>query len=226
MTPSPERAAWLSHQILPHEPALRAWLRRRQIENLDVDDIVQETYAVLAALPAVAHIHAPRAYAFQTAKSVILRHLRRARIVRIDALGDAALLDAAGDEPSPERQASAREELRQVIALVDALPPKRREAFRLRKMEGLSQRDVAQRMGISEGTVEKHVGHALNSLMAAMEHDGAQALSEQAVAGFRRNRRGGMGEIRRPRLQVMSAVPRALPGRVLDRRDTLPIQGT
>jgi len=173
MIPYRERAEWLSRHVLPHEPALRAWLRRRKVDGLDVDDIVQETYALLAATPTIAHIFAPRAYAFQTAHSVILRHLRRARVVRIDALGEAPLIDVAADEPSPERETWAREELRQVIALIDALPPKRREAFRLRKLEGLSQRDVAQRMGISEGTVEKHIGHALHTLMDAMKHGDA-----------------------------------------------------
>jgi RNA polymerase sigma-70 factor (ECF subfamily) len=43
------------------------------VAGLEPDDIVQETYAVLAGLPSVAHIQSPRAYAFQTAQSIILR---------------------------------------------------------------------------------------------------------------------------------------------------------
>ncbi|MBC7168934.1 MAG: RNA polymerase subunit sigma-24, partial [Phenylobacterium sp.] len=46
---SKERAVWLAQRILPHEPALRAWLSRRTA-GLEVDDIVQETYAILAGL--------------------------------------------------------------------------------------------------------------------------------------------------------------------------------
>ena len=45
------------------------------------------------------------------------------------------------------------------------LPPKCREAFALRKVEGLSQREVALRMGVSENTVEKHVGKGLRILL-------------------------------------------------------------
>jgi RNA polymerase sigma factor (sigma-70 family) len=166
---SPERARWLAQQILPHEPALRGWLRRRQVNGLDPDDIVQETYAVLAGLPGVAHIVSPRAYAFQTAQSIILRHLRRARVVRIDAVGDASDLDAVLDAPSPEQQAAARQDLRFALAVIAAMPPKRRQAFTLRKIEGLSQREIARRMGISESTVEKHIGHALHMLMDAVK---------------------------------------------------------
>lgn len=172
MIPSHARSAWLAQHILPHEPALRAWLRRRRIEGLETDDVVQETYAVLAALPAVGHIGSPRAYAFQTAQSLVLRHLRRARIVRIDAIGDIEALTTALDEPSPERQTSAREELRRVWILINKLPAKCREAFLLRKIEGLSQRQIAERMGISESTVEKHIGRALRTLMAAIRDGG------------------------------------------------------
>jgi len=177
MIPPHERSSWLARHILPHEPALRAWLFRRRVNGLETDDIIQETYAVLAALPAVEHIASPRAYAFQTANSIILRHLRRARIVRIDAIGDVESLDAALDEPSPEQQASARQDLRRVNELIAALPAKRREAFMLRKVEGLSQRNVALQMGISESTVEKHISRALRTLMAAMK-TGGTAMSQ------------------------------------------------
>ncbi|WP_372784547.1 RNA polymerase sigma factor [Phenylobacterium sp.] len=175
MFPSRDRASWLACHILPHEPALRAWLHRRRVDGLETDDIVQETYAVLAGLAAVEHIDSPRAYAFQTAQSIILRHLRRARIVRIDAIGDIDLLGAAIDEPSPERQASSRQELRRVTELIAGLPAKCREAFTLRKIEGLSQRDVARRMGISENTVEKHIGRALRTLMSTMKNGGTSS---------------------------------------------------
>jgi RNA polymerase sigma factor (sigma-70 family) len=172
MNTASERTIWLARYVLPHEPALRAWLRRRAVDGLETDDIVQETYAVLAGLASVDHIDAPRAYAFQTAQSVILRHLRRARIVRIDAIEDIDVVAAATDEPSPERQTSARQELRRVSELIAGLPNKCREAFTLRKVEGLSQREVARQMGISESTVEKHIGRALRTLMNAMKHGG------------------------------------------------------
>jgi DNA-directed RNA polymerase specialized sigma24 family protein len=57
MSFSDERAIWLGRQVLPHEPALRAWLRRRRLGGLDVDDIIQETYSRLMTAESVQHVH-------------------------------------------------------------------------------------------------------------------------------------------------------------------------
>lgn len=179
MAPLVERTSWISRHVTPHEPALRAWLRRRVVAGIDVDDIVQETYAVLAGLAGVDHIRSPRAYAFQTAHSIIRLYLRRARIVRFEPLDDTDLSVTAADTPSPEHQVAVRQELRRLERLIQALPQRRREAFILHKIEGLSQRDVAQRMGISESVVEKQIGRALRSLMDAVgrgDVQGAETL--------------------------------------------------
>ena len=176
MLPSRERALWIAREILPHEPALRAWLRHRRVAGLEVDDIIQETYAVLADLAAVDHILSPRAYAFQTARSLIVRHCRRAKIVRMDALDDGDFDAIALDAPSPEQHASAREELRHVADLIGRLPARCREALMLRRVEGLSQREVARRMGISEHTVEKHIGRALRDLVRAFRSGGGARI--------------------------------------------------
>lgn len=179
---SSDRNAWLAQHILPNEPNLRAWLQRHRLNGLETDDVIQETYAVLANLPDVTHIESPQAYAFQTAKSLVLRHFRRARIVRIDAVGDIELLSAATYEPSPEQQVSAREDLNRVREMIAGLPAKCREAFSLRKVHGRSQREVAARMGISESTVEKHVGNALRILMSRMKTGGAEISRETPAA--------------------------------------------
>ena len=167
-----ERAIWLARHVLPHEPALRAWLSRRPLAGLEVDDIVQETYAILAALERVDHIQTPRTYMFEIAKSVVRRSLRRSRIVAFEALAEAEGMEPSSPEPSPETVAADRQELSRIAALIAGLPAKCREAFTLRKVHGLSQREVAQRMGVSENTVEKHVGKGIGVLMTALGRGG------------------------------------------------------
>jgi RNA polymerase sigma-70 factor (ECF subfamily) len=167
-----ERAIWLARHALPHEGALRAWLARRPLAGLEVDDIVQETYAILAGLQSVDHILNGRTYMFEVAKSVVMRALRRSRIVAFEALAEAEGMEPPSEAPSPETVAVDRQELTRIAALIAGLPAKCREAFTLRKVHGLSQREVAQRMGVSENTVEKHVGKGIGILMNALGRGG------------------------------------------------------
>ena len=193
---SQERAVWLARHVLPHEAQLRAWLGRRVLADLEVDDIVQETYAILAGLPQVDHIQAPRSYMFEVAKSVVLQAMRRGRIVAFEALAEAEGLEPPCQDPSPETIAADRQELGRIAALIAALPTRCREAFTLRKVHGLSQREVALRLGVSENTVEKHVGKGLGLLMTAMGRGGKgrfQASRDRdlrrAASGTREQRR-------------------------------------
>ncbi|MEG3086895.1 sigma-70 family RNA polymerase sigma factor [Sphingomonas sp. PB4P5] len=174
---TPERALWLTQHILVHEPELRSWLNRRSVPGLDVDDIVQESYAILAGLEAVDHIYRPRIYFFEVAKSVILRSFRQSRVIAFSALADFDALLIPDDTPSPEMVAAGRQELGLLARLIDELPPKCREAFVLRKVRGLSQREVAIAMGVSENTIEKHIGKALGLLGSIIGHGGSHRKS-------------------------------------------------
>ena len=156
-----ERALWLTQNIVLHEAELRSWLARRSVPGLDIDDVIQESYAILAGLGAVEHIYRPRTYFFEVAKSVILQSFRQKRVIAFSALAEFDALVIPDDSPSPETIAAGRQELGRLAELIDGLPTKCRQAFVLRKVRGLSQREVAQTMGISENTVEKHIGKAL-----------------------------------------------------------------
>jgi RNA polymerase sigma-70 factor (ECF subfamily) len=162
------RARWLAECVLPHEPRLRSWLARHRVVDLDVDDIVQEAYAVLAELQNVDHIRNPRNYLYSVAHSILLQHVRRQRIVSIEAMADLEHLGLYSDEPTPDEALSDFQELREIAQLLAGLPRRCREAFTLRKIEGLSQREIAGRMHIAESTVEKHISKALNLLSIAM----------------------------------------------------------
>lgn len=171
------RALWIADYILPHERELRRWLATRLPAGVEVDDVVQEAYAVLADIESVQHIRDPRAYLFTTAKSVLLQQVRRARIVRFETVAELRLLDIESDEPGPERKAAAGEELRYITHLIAALPAKAKQAFVLRRLEGVSQKEIAERMKISESTVEKHIIKALRVLMEGMKGSKERAVT-------------------------------------------------
>jgi RNA polymerase sigma factor (sigma-70 family) len=184
-----DRTRWFLRNILPHEPALRGWLSRRQPIGLDADDIIQESYAILADLDQVDAIRNPRAYLFQVARSVISQHVRRARVVAIHTVGELSELERADERPSPEQVTIDRDELRRLAEAIGAMPAKAQEAFILRRVEGLSQREISQRMAISENTVEKHISRGLRFLIDWFGHGGkalakASREREMEVASF------------------------------------------
>ena len=156
-----ERTRWFLRNILPHEPALRGWLSRSTPSGIDADDVIQEAYTILAELETVDTIRYPRAYLFQVARSVIMRHVRRARIVPIHTVDDIERLEHLDDAASPEQHTIDRDELRQLARAIAAMPHKTREAFVLRRVKGVSQREIAARMRISENTVETHISRGI-----------------------------------------------------------------
>lgn len=161
--PGAARAHWLREHVLPHEPWLRRWLQRRGLDQ-DVEDIVQESYALLIQAERVDHVRHPRNYFCQTARSVILRKARRDAIVRIECTACGEMPDLACDSPLPDREVEARQELARVLASIDALPARTRSVFMLRRIEGLSLNATADRLGISQSSVEKHLRAAMRML--------------------------------------------------------------
>lgn len=174
--------AWVGSEILPHEREVRAWLRRT-LDPADIEDVVQEAYCQIARLGSVAHIRSGRAYFFTTARNIVLMQLRRARVVRIDSVTEIDNLNIVLDEPSPERVAGGRRELDRVRRLIEGLPDRCRRIFELRKIEGLSQREVAQKLGVTEHVVENDVGKGLKLILKAIaegERNAERALTEMA----------------------------------------------
>jgi RNA polymerase sigma factor (sigma-70 family) len=177
-----DRALWLARHVLPHEPMLRAWLQRRIVPGIDVDDVVQETYARLSQIESVEEVRDPRSYMFQAAHSIIVSHVRRSRIVSIQAMAHLDALETPADEPDPEAQALARDELNRLALAIAAMPERIRDVFVMRRVHGLSQREVAGRLGLSESTVEKHMSKGFRHLSALFGR-GGKAQPRASSAG-------------------------------------------
>lgn len=189
-----ERALWLARHVLPHEPALRAWLHGRQPPGLEVDDIVQETYARLIQTESIEQIRNIRTYTFQTAYSVIASHLRRTKVVSFQTVSDMEALGLSAADPTPEQLTIGRDELQRLAEAIAALPGKVREVFVLRRIEELPQRQVAERLGLSESTVEKHMARGFLLLMDRFGRGGNPPAGASRVAGTEANKTDGQAK--------------------------------
>ena len=171
-----EIVAWVGSNIIPHEGDLRARLRRMAVPEEEIGEIVQDAYVRIAQLDSVSHIQNGRAYLFTAARSVLLQRVRRDRIVRIDSMTEMEALTLADDDPGPERRVSARMHLEHVRALIEALPEPCRQIFELRRVQGVPQREIAERLGLNEHKVESEARRGLKLILRALAEQGVDPL--------------------------------------------------
>jgi RNA polymerase sigma-70 factor (ECF subfamily) len=171
-----ERALWLSRNILPHEFALGRLITRWRLPvGLEAEDIIQEAYAKIASLPSVAGILSPRSYFFQVARSIFLMHIRRTKLVSIDAVADLEQLNSIDYSLSPEIEVSDREQLRHLAEAVAILPEPNRSALLLRVIHELSHNEIAHRLGMSANAVQKMLAKSLSLLADQIGRGGKEA---------------------------------------------------
>lgn len=131
-------------------------------------DIVQDTYLRLARQTSESRVGNPRAFVFRIARNLALDHLRLTAI-HARSVTQGLRENIASDAPSAETALADRQRLLLLRAAIDGLPPRCREVFMLRQIEGLNQGEIAQRMGISRNMVEKHIRHGLALCMAQLD---------------------------------------------------------
>lgn len=134
------------------------------------EDLTQELYLKLADRSGGPPADNLTALLYRIAINLLLDRQRsdRRRATRDAAWREATAVRLGGEDlaldPSPDDAAAARERLRQLIEAASELPPQMGRAFRLHKLEGLSQAETAHRMGLSAKSVEKHVSAAIKAL--------------------------------------------------------------
>lgn len=179
---------WFVDEVLPLESRLMRMLRRYSIGDA-VPDLRQEVYTrVYEAVVRDGVPAAPAAaYVFRTARNLLIDQARRARVVSFDLVAELEELpDAPRDEWSPERTVAARAELRLLERALAALPRRCREIVSLRRVEGLSQKEIAARLGIAEGTVEKQVTLGMRALAESLAEQGVEAAASWLARARRR----------------------------------------
>ena len=162
---SDERAVWLATEVMPHEPAVRAWLLRARNSESDIDDTIQDSYARLICLEDVSTIGNVRSYFFRTARSATVDRIRRQSVIPIDAVMHIDAMHIPESVASPEDHVIGRNELSILSQMVSSLPDKTRKIFMFSRVDGLPQKEISRITGVPESTVEKHITKAFLMLM-------------------------------------------------------------
>lgn len=156
-----DRRKLLLSQILGYRGALQRYLRRFTRGAEDIDDLVQETYVRVCAMPEGQVIESPRALIFRIARNLAVDRARQAANRATDSVADFEPLDVSSPESGPDERADARRRFESFCAAVDELPPICRRVFVLRKVYQLSHEEIAEVLGMAHSTIEKHVAKGL-----------------------------------------------------------------
>lgn len=157
-------------EVLECEGLLRACLFRYTRNVADVDELLQETYARLLSAQdkSSTEVRSVRAFALTVARNVALDWLRHRDIVPINLVADIAALDVLDESAQVEEIVNAHQELALLAECVAELPKRCRQALMLRRVYGLSQREIAERLCIKESTVEQLLARAVRRCAEAL----------------------------------------------------------
>jgi RNA polymerase sigma factor (sigma-70 family) len=156
---------------LEFEGVLRACLHRYARNAADVDELLQETYAHLLGAGAAKgreEVRSIRAFALTVARNVALSWLRHRQVVPIELVADLEALELLDETGQVDEIVNTHQELALLTAAVASLPNRCRQVFTLRKVYGLSQKEIAAELGISENTVEQHLAKGMRLCSAAL----------------------------------------------------------
>jgi RNA polymerase sigma factor (sigma-70 family) len=159
---------------LENEVALKRFLRRFIKSREGADDLAQEAFLRAFAAESNRAIESPKAFLFKVARNLALNELARQSSATITTLGDFEGQEVLEDssQAAVDDAVDGRERIRMLARAIAALPPQCAKVFILRKMQGLSQKEIAARLNISVRTVENHVALGLVRCRAYMRAHG------------------------------------------------------
>jgi RNA polymerase sigma factor (sigma-70 family) len=169
-----DQARWFAEEVQPHEPLLRAYLQKQFPALADVDDVVQESHLRLLKARERGPIASAKAYLFAIARNVAIGAFRKNRKIAgfpVNEIGGWDILEA---DTNVVESASLQQEVSLAAEAIDRLPGRCREIVVLRALHGLSHKEIAVQLGLSEQTVRVQVARGMKKC--------AQFLRERGVS--------------------------------------------
>lgn len=154
-------------RLYRHE--LVVWVARFVGCRETAKDLVQESYLILARQAAAGTIAQPRGFLYRTAKNLALDYLRHKKVT--DRYAMEAEVRHKDTVYSAERAVTADKQVERFAATLANLPSLTREVFCLIKLDGLSYREAASRLNLSERQVERHLLKAMLDCRKNLEED-------------------------------------------------------
>lgn len=150
-------SAWFVREIMPFEANLMHYLQRNWRNASEIADLRQEVYARVLAAAQERIPDNPKHFLLVCARNLLIDLVRREHVVPMESFGDFDALGIASTGAEPDRLIIEHEELSRMEAALEQLPARTREAIALAYFQGLSGKDIAKRMGISQSRVSHYL---------------------------------------------------------------------
>ncbi|MGY8696589.1 MAG: RNA polymerase sigma factor [Verrucomicrobiia bacterium] len=157
-----EEGRWFAENLQPHEAMLRAWLQSRYQSGVDIDDVIQEAYVKILAVRKGKPINAPKAFLFATARNIALNAMRYAKVRGENIVAQLDDIDVLDERAGVHETVARNQELEILTKAIQSLPDRCRQIFTLRKVYGMTQREIANKLNISARTVNAQISIGVN----------------------------------------------------------------
>ena len=140
-----------------HLSGLKSFLSRMLSNPHDVEDVVQETFIRAHLAERHSQIEQPKSYLFKIARNVALNQFRQDMRRPTDFIEDYNPASVLLNDDTLEDEVLAQEKFEILCGAVASLPPKCRKVYLMRRVYGMSYKDIASALDLSVKTVEKHL---------------------------------------------------------------------
>ena len=145
-----------------------------KIEN-EIDDTLQDVFVkIWLNRHKISSAETFNSYIFTITKNEVLNLIRSN--LRDHSFKEELFLRSVAEEYQTPNSVEFNEIKAGIDKIVESLPEKRKQVFILSRTEGLSNKEIAQQMNISEKTVEDHVTHAIKHLKKTMKDMGMVSI--------------------------------------------------
>jgi len=172
----PENVQWFAEQVYAHDTALKGYLRSAFPTVRDVEDIVQESYLRVWRRQLARPITFAKGFLFKVARRLALDSLRRTRSSPFNVVTDIEALHVIYNGQDATESACTKEEVEVLLAAIESLSHRCREIVILRKLQGMSQKEIALKLGLSEQTIQVQARRGLRRCDQYLRRHGVNRL--------------------------------------------------
>ena len=165
---------------------LRCYLHRFFHSEHDIEDVLHDAYIRAVEAEKVTCIKTPRAFLYKVCKNLALNHQTSAAQRLTDHIADFEELNVLQDSVLLEEQVEQETRFVQFCNSVKRLPPQCRRVFVLKKVYGLSNKEIALRLDIAVSTVDKHLARGLVACRNYLEQKGYDFVGNKTADSLKK----------------------------------------